>query len=95
MLVLGMCVAGIGILLIIDSLMCVYRTIKERIRLHYIRQAHRDIAGSIESTAWWFCEDEPTEALLNSMAHHIREYGTVYPNELRNEWRKSVTQLDK
>ncbi len=95
MLVLGICAAGIGILLIIDSLMCVYRTIKERIRRHYIRQAHRDIAGSIESAAHWFCEDARTEALLNSLAHHVREYTVIYPNELRDEWRKSVTQVPK
>ncbi len=81
---------GIGVLVLIavDAIVCACRTIVERIRLHHHRQAHRDIAGSLEMAAYWFCEDPNTEELINALAKHIREYGTIHPDYIRREWRK-------
>ncbi len=78
----------------------IYQEIMARIRNKYYIQEQKHIASSIDSVAYWFCEDKITEDLLHNMAAHVRRYGTIYPDALRNEWRlcraaKTVTQVIK
>ncbi len=77
----------------IDITVCAYRTIVERIRMRHHRRAHHDIAGSLESAAYWFCEDAATEQLINDLAKHICEYGVIHPDYIRRDWRERRNEV--
>lgn len=65
----------------------VYETIRERIRVYYWRQGIEHVSISIDNAAWWFSEDKVTQQVIHDIAKHVREYHTVFPETIRQNWR--------
>jgi len=84
--------AGVGVVIIALILIAVVlewfeRTMSNRRHKRHMKAA-RSIASSLDSAAYWFCEDKATEQLLHDLADQIKRYGVVQtPMHAREEWR--------
>lgn len=52
-------------------------------------KAARSIAASLDSTAYWFSEDQATQQLIDDFAYQLREYGSISAVDgIRRNWRE-------
>jgi len=84
--------AGVGAIIIATLLITVafewFETALANRRRKQHMKAARSIASSLDSAAFWFCEDKATEQLLHDLADQIKRYGVVQtPMHAREEWR--------